>query len=262
MFGFLHSLRGMNTHATETTELKEPRGIKEVKDFREPVAKDSSRRILLIEDEDRLLEHLSQLLREGGFEVSAHSSIEELERIADRPEEPFDLLLLDRMMDGKDTADLFERLKSSLPLSKILVLSAIDTSAEKIRLLDLGADDYLAKPFDSQELLARVKALLRRDRVNLQFGNITLNSESRTINVDGQEFSLPNKEFVLLRTLLQIPGRVYSKGFLYQQVWDMKSDVESNVVETTVNKLRRRLTEAGARISIRNARSSGYWVEE
>lgn len=221
-----------------------------------------NRRVLVVEDELRLLEHLTQLLKDEGFEVAPSASIDELERIANQPEDHFDLLLLDRMMHGKDTADLFEKLKASLPLSKILVMSAIDTSSEKIRLLDLGADDYLAKPFDSQELVARVRALLRRDRVNMQFGNLTLNSESRVIKVDGQEFSLPNKEFVLLRTLLQIPGRVYSKTYLYQQVWDMKTDVESNVVETTVNKLRKRLVEAGASLSIKNARSSGYWVEE
>lgn len=220
------------------------------------------RKVLVVEDEARLLEHLTSLLKEEGFEVTAESSIEALDKIADKSGDDFDILLLDRMMEGRDTADLLEKIKSRLPLSKILVLSAIGTSSEKIRLLDLGADDYLAKPFDSHELVARIRALLRRDRVQLQFSNITLDSDSRTMKVDGQELSLPNKEFVLLRTLLQVPGRVYNKGFLYEKVWDMKSDVESNVVETTVNKLRKRLTEAGAKIQIKNARSSGYWVEE
>lgn len=219
-------------------------------------------KILVVEDEVRLLDHLSHLLKEEGFEVVPESTMGALESIADKPSQSFDLLLLDRMMEGKDTADILQKVKASLPLSKILVLSAIGTSSEKIRLLDLGADDYLAKPFDSHELVARVKALLRRDRVEIQFGNIALNSDSRTMKVSGKELSLPNKEFVLLRTLLQVPGRVYSKSFLYEQVWDMKSDVESNVVETTVNKLRKRLSEAGALIHIKNARSSGYWVEE
>jgi len=96
----------------------------------------------------------------------------------------------------------------------------------------------------------------------LRMGNLVLNSADRTIKVNDVEISLPNKEFILLRTLLQVPGRIFNKAFLYKKVWDMSPEVESNVVETTINKLRKRLKDAEAAVNIKNARNSGYWIEE
>jgi DNA-binding response OmpR family regulator len=143
-----------------------------------------------------------------------------------------------------------------------MILSAIGTSSEKAALLDLGADDYLAKPFAGDELVARVRVLLRRNNPELKFGNLVLNSETRTMRVDEHETALQNKEYLLLRTLMQSPGKVFNKAYLYKKVWEMSEDVESNVVETTVNKLRRRLKDAGTSVQIKNVRNTGYWIEE
>lgn len=219
-------------------------------------------RILVVEDEAKLLNHLSQTLNEERFSVFTCSSYRELENLLSLPVKRFDVIVLDRLLHGKDSAVLIKEIRAKISDTKIMILSALDSPAEKVNLLDLGADDYLAKPFDSGELVARIRVLLRRKSSFLQFGNLSLDFVARTLKVNGIEEQLTNKEFILLKTLLEIPGKIFSKTFLYEQVWEMSSDVESNVVEATVNKLRKRLKEAGATIMIKNARNLGYWVEE
>lgn len=222
----------------------------------------SSPRILIVEDEIKLLDHLSQTLSEEGLSNFTCSSIRELQNLLELLQSRFDLIILDRLLQGKDSAVLVGEIKSKMPECQIMILSAINTSSEKAAVLDMGADDYLSKPFDSNELIARVRALLRRSKVELKYGNVVLNSNNRSMIIDTQEIPLPNKEFILMRTLLQTPGKIFNKTFLYEQVWEMSTDVESNVVEATVNKLRKRLIECGATISIKNARNVGYWIEE
>lgn len=220
------------------------------------------RRVLIVEDEAKIREHLSRTLAEEGFSNYTCSTFRELETIIDLPVKRFDLIILDRLMNGKDSADLLEKIRIKLPDAQIMILSAINTSSEKASLLNLGADDYLSKPFDSTELVARVRALLRRSKNEIGFSNIILDITNRIMKIDNQEISLPNREFVLLRALLQVPGKVYSKTQLYEQVWEMSTEVESHVIEATVNKLRKKLSEAGAKVQIKNTRNIGYWIEE
>jgi DNA-binding response OmpR family regulator len=219
-------------------------------------------RVLVVEDELKLLNHLRDLFLEEQFSAFTCSSFGELETFLKLPVKAADVIVLDRLLHGRDAATLMEKIKRQLPSSRVLVLSAINTPAEKKALLDLGADDYVAKPFDSDELVARVRALLRRSVKTVVVGNVELDSEKRSLLVNGVSVTLQNKEFFLLRTLIESPGQVFSKSFLYQRVWEMSADVESNVIEATVNKLRRRLEEAGASITIKNARNLGYWVEK
>jgi DNA-binding response OmpR family regulator len=219
-------------------------------------------RILVVEDEIKILGHLTQTIAEEGYSTFTCTSYTELENLLKLPVKRFDVVVLDRLLNAKDSASLINQIKSVLPEVKILIVSAINTPTEKAALLDLGADDYLAKPFDSAELIARIRALLRRNLPEDRIGNLVLNSEKRSVTVDQKELSLQNKEFVLLRTLVQAPGKVFNKIYLYEHVWRVSTNVESNVVEATVNKLRRRLEEAGATCSIKSLRNKGYWIEE
>lgn len=219
-------------------------------------------RILIVEDEPKLLAHLVQTMKMEQFSVSHIESFQDLENLIQDPSHRYDVIVLDRLLHGKDSASLVPQIKLKMPDTKVLILSAINTGSEKASLLYLGADDYLSKPFDTEELIARVKVLMRREFLQIQFGNVKLDFHNRTMVVENNEIALPNREFNLLRTFMQSPGRIFSKALLYEQVWEFKSDVESNVVETTVNKLRRRLSEAGATIQIRNSRNAGYWLEE
>lgn len=222
----------------------------------------SSDRILIVEDEKKLLDHLSQTFTEEGFSSFTCESFRDFEHMLEFPVKRFEVIVMDRLLHGKDSAELLSKIKVKIPDTKIMVLSAINSAAEKTALLNSGADDYLAKPFDSQELIARVRALLRRNRTDLEFGNVVLDLDSRTMNVSDQVIHLTNKEFILLRTLMQAPQKVFNKAFLYEQVWEVHADIDSNVVEATVTKLRRRLEDSGATVHIKNARNLGYWIEE
>lgn len=219
-------------------------------------------RILIVEDEQRLLDRLIDLFREDGFSVFTASTYRDLESMIELPSVYFDVVVLDRLLEDRDSADLIPKIREKFENISILVLSAITTPAEKTAQLQAGADDYVSKPFDGGELIARVKVLLRRNQTEIRQANVVLNSERRTMKVNNTDVPLTNKEFILLRTLMKHPGKIFSKAFLYEKVWEMNSDVDSNVVETTVNKIRRRLEDVGAVLQIKNSRNVGYWVEE
>lgn len=222
-----------------------------------------SQTILIVEDEVRLLNHLEERIMSEGFIINRCETYSELENyITENSNKQPDIVILDRLLSGKDSAQLLPKLTNGLPNAKVIVLSALNSANDKITMLDQGVDDYLAKPFEVDELIARVKALLRRNSREIIFANIVLDLEKRIARVDGQEVLLQNKEFYLLKTLMKVPGKIFDKKFLYEHVWEMNSEVESNVVETTVNKLRRRLEESGAKVKINCIRYKGYWIEE
>ena len=222
----------------------------------------STNRILIVEDELSLRSHLADLFAEQGFSIFTCGAVSELEKLITLPVNPVDVIILDRLLNGKDAGTLIPDIKTAVHGVKIMVLSAINTPAEKALLLDLGADDYLAKPFSGEELIARVRVLLRRNNSVLRVGNLLLNVEDRKIFIGDNEMQLTNKEFLFLKTLVQSPGKVFNKEHFYARIWEMSPDVESIVVDTTVNKLRRRFEELGASVEIKNARGVGYWIEE
>lgn len=221
-------------------------------------------KLLIVEDEKRLLDFLTRTLGENGYTVTACGCLEDLECVLAQQEWAPDLILLDRLLHQEDSLSMVPALRRVYPRAGILILSAVNVATDKASALDSGADDYLAKPFSSVELLARLRALARRDNrspSHLKVGNLVVEISTRVVMSDSRRLNLSNKEFHVLFTLLQRPGKVFNKMALLEQVWDMNADCDSNVVETTISNLRKKLQDGGSSVAIQNMRNVGYWIE-
>lgn len=217
--------------------------------------------VVIVEDETKLVSLLEAELAKS-FSVSTLTSYAGFADSVERATLICDVIVLDRMMNGHDTLKLLPSLKSKFPQTHVLILSAINTPSEKATALDLGADDYLSKPYANEELVSRIKVLARRLPSEIRFGNIAIDVDHRLVTVGEEAVNLAVKEYRLLWALMRNPRKVFSKAELYQDVWQTNAEIESHSIETTVNKLRRKLEEAGARPTIRNSRNLGYWIEE
>jgi DNA-binding response OmpR family regulator len=223
--------------------------------------------ILIAEDESKLRSHLKHLCETNGFETYLASSYKEALDWLNQTTFSFDLIILDRMLgdgSGEDLIDLFQKKNPSV---RILVLSALATSEEKAKIINRGADDYLSKPFTHYELIARVRALLRRTKSSeplkpiKMIGNTTLDLFAHRVFMGEKQIDLSNKEYRLLSLLCETPQRVFPKYDIFDRIWETGYDIDSNVVEVTIMHLRRKLSEKGSNIQILSKRNLGYWVE-
>jgi DNA-binding response OmpR family regulator len=226
----------------------------------------SDTRILLVEDEPAISGFVRRGLIFEGYDVEVlDDGRRALETIRDTP---FDLLILDLMLPGLDGIELTRRLRAAeddgrrLP---ILMLTARDSVADRVTGLDAGADDYLVKPFDFEELLARVRALLRRTQPavetrheELRFADLLLDVGARTVYRDGREVELTPREFDLLALFMRNPNQVLTRSTLMQRVWGDDFYGESNVLEVVVGNLRRALEAGGEDRLIQTVRGVGY----
>lgn len=176
------------------------------------------------------------------------------------------VVILDRLIHGLDVGLKIPELKVLNPTMAILVLSAIDSPLEKARLLDLGADDYLGKPFDTEELLARIRKLMRLVHQsppnNLRFGDLEIDFVNHSISGPKGSIELTLREWTLLLFFVRQRGRIFSKYELLELVWHYQADVESNVVEVTIKNLRKKLQNADSKVRIKSQRGVGYWIED
>lgn len=225
----------------------------------------SPMKIVIVDDENEILKRLQVLFESEGYEVFGLVSILELEKFLERKKLQPDLIVLDRMLNGTDSATLIPKIKNTFARTNVLVLSAIDTALEKAEALNAGADDYLAKPFSSIELMARVKVLTRRislyNSETLLIGNLEIKINDREARVNGRALNLTHKEFSVLHVLATTPGKVYSKESLLELVWKQSAGQESKVVEVAVNKIRKVLGDEKTQVSLKNIRNVGYWLE-
>lgn len=220
--------------------------------------------ILIIEDDKTIATHIYQLLTKESFSVSL---IQEagafLEFVQNK--KYFDGIVMDRLIGPIDTKQYLKQIKSSNPTSHLIVVSAINTPAERAEVINLGADDYIGKPFVDQELLARIKSLLRRTHGQRspyrQLGSAILDLEKRQLLMAEKSEMLPSKEFQLLKVLTDDIGKVFEKNFLLETIWGFESTVESNVLEVTVGNLRKKILSLKANFEIKNMRNTGYWIE-
>jgi heavy metal response regulator len=218
-------------------------------------------RILVVEDERKVAAFIRQGLLEEGHTVEvASDGAAALEALADAA--PYDLVVLDVMLPGRDGFDVLKTLRAGGVRTPVLLLTARDTVADKVTGLDLGADDYLAKPFAFEEFLARVRALLRRGRSGgepvLRVADLCLDPATRAVTRGRRRISLTAREYALLEYLMRRAGRVLSRPLIAQHVWGMDFDPESNIVDVYVGYLRRKIDADGEPRLLHTVRGAGY----
>jgi DNA-binding response OmpR family regulator len=221
-------------------------------------------RLLLIEDNLRLADYLSTALRNGGFAVDHVSTTADAEGALATTR--YDTLLLDLGLPDKDGLIWLGDQRRSQMTRPVLVLTARDSVEDLVAGLNQGADDYLRKPFDLDELIARVRALLRRPGeafgVNLTVGNVTLDTSAREVIIDGLPVEFGRREIDGLEILMRRAGRVVPKSAIEEAIYSFGEDLSSNAIEVLVHRIRRRMQEAGADMYIHTLRGVGYVLSD
>jgi two-component system response regulator MprA len=223
-------------------------------------------RVLVVDDEPALRESLDRALRAEGYVVdTAHDGAAALERLSER--EP-DVVVLDVLMPGLDGLETARRVRASGSRVPILMLTARDGIGDRVAGLDAGADDYVVKPFALEELLARLRALLRRGSgtepggERLRFAGLELDTGTREVQRDEQMIELTRTEFALLEILLRNPRQVLPRSLLFDRVWGYDFGPTSNTLEVYVGYLRRKTEEGGMPRLIQTVRGVGYALRE
>src|SRR5467141_1841127 len=220
----------------------------------------SAMRVLLIEDDPKAAKLLAKGLREEGFVVDVAATGEDGEDRAAVDE--YDAIVLDWLLPDKDGLAVCRALRAREVSTPILMLTARDSVADRVSGLSTGADDYLTKPFAFAELLARIKALLRRSRVTqspvLRVSDLTLDPARRRAARGGVAITLTPKEYAILEVLIRSSGELVSRTRLTERVWDEASEVLDNLVDVHVSHLRKKLEHGGAPPLIQTVRGLGY----
>ncbi len=220
-------------------------------------------KILLVEDNVKLSKSIKQGLEQEGFAVDCLFDGLLAESRLKMSSDEYDVVILDRMLPGKDGVLVCRSVRDSGVTVPIIMLTALDTTGDKVEGLDSGADDYLAKPFEFSELVARLHALLRRpknlapDKVEL--GDIELDTTNKIVKYKGKEITLTLKEFMVLEYLIKNRGKVISRDTLYSHAWDFADSLFSNTVDVHIKNLRKKLKDNGK--IIQTVRGLGYKIQ-
>jgi two-component system response regulator QseB len=221
-------------------------------------------RLLLVEDNAELAALIASGLRSASFAIDVFSTLAEaVEAVVSTQ---YDGIILDIGLPDGDGRDLLRGLRSRHDSTPVLILTARDEVTDRVAGLDLGADDYLQKPFATEELAARMRALLRRPGsalgVVLSFGDLSLDSVSREVRIADRPVALSRRETDALEHLIRRAGRVVTKRALEDGIYTFDDEVAPNTIEVLVSRLRRRLQEAGATVSVHTIRNVGYVLME
>lgn len=219
--------------------------------------------ILIIEDEVKIADYLAKGLNESGYSTAiARNGVEALSSLQ---QQKFDLALLDVMLPDLDGWQVLQTLRtfSQIP---VLMLTARDHVLDRVKGLELGADDYLSKPFSYIELLARIKSLLRRaprmEQEAYQVSNLVLNRLKHEVQRDGQKIELSQKEFALLQLLMEHQGQVMTRSQIASMVWNINFNTDTNVVDVAIRRLRSKIDDHFSPRLIHTVRGMGYKLDE
>src|ERR1700685_3655060 len=219
-------------------------------------------RILLMEDEPKVAGFVERGLTAERYAVDVSSDGQEGWELAEAY--PYDLIILDLMLPTLEGREVLQRIRKKNTTVPVLILTARDTVDEKVRLFEMGADDYFTKPFAFAELLVRAKALLRRGPVNrsstLRIGDLELDRLTQSVKHHGKRIDLTAKEYSLLEYLMQNPDRVLSRNMIIEHVWDQSFDGITNIVDVYVRHLRSKIDEGAESRMIRTVRGTGYMI--
>ncbi|MBA2477337.1 MAG: response regulator transcription factor [Sporichthyaceae bacterium] len=220
-------------------------------------------RVLVVEDDERMARAIQRGLQSEGFAVDV--ALDGTDGLWHATEFTYDALVLDVMLPGIDGYELCRRLRAAGNWAPILVLTARDGELDETRALDLGADDYLAKPFSYQVLVARLRALLRRGRparpTVLTAGDLRLDPATHAVWRGDTPVALSPRQFAVLELFMRRPGEVLSKTVILEHVWDFAYEGDPNIVEVYVGQLRRRIDEPFGRQSLQTIRLVGYRLD-
>lgn len=221
-------------------------------------------RILVIEDDKKVAAFLQKGLREEQYAVDVCRNGEDA--VYEAQVNPYDVIILDIMLPGKDGFTICRELRENNVLTPILMLTAKDSLEDKILGLSEGADDYLTKPFSFEELLARIRALLRRSQDyktgSLKVADLELDPLRRTIQRGGKPITLSGKEYALLEYLLRNKGIILSQSKIIDHVWDRNYDGTSNLINVYINHLREKIDKNAEVKLIKTVRGQGYKIDE
>jgi len=218
-------------------------------------------RVLVVEDEKKIALLIQRGLRECGFAVDmVQHGDQALEIILDTH---FDAVVLDVMLPGRDGLSILRALRQKAHAVPVIILTARGEISEKVEGLDLGADDYLAKPFSIEELIARLRAVIRRrsgEMVFYRVQDLKLDVATRVARRGTRRIDLTTREFGLLECLMRFSGRVFSRTQLCQHVWEYQFDPESNLVDVYIQRLRRKVDDGEPSKLIQTVRGAGYRI--
>jgi len=221
-------------------------------------------RILVVEDEAKIANLLKRGLAEEGYDVDL--AADGAEGLALALGRPYDLLVLDIGLPELDGMEVCRQLRAKGHLTPVVFLTARDSVHDKVLGLDLGADDYLTKPFAFEELLARIRSLLRKAQqkadTRLRVADLVLDTKTRKVERSGHTIDLSTKEFSLLQYLMENRGTVLSRMDISEKVWDIHFDTTTNVIDVHINRLRKKVDHDFAPKLIQTVRGAGYTLVE
>lgn len=222
-------------------------------------------RILVVEDEEKVAGFIRKGLEQSSYTVDVVLNGEDALHHA--AVNDYAAIVLDIMLPGLDGLSVVRKLRQGGNSVPVLALTARSTLEDRVQGLDTGCDDYLAKPFAFDELLARLRALLRRQArggrlPRLEYGGLTLDPATRVVQRDGRSIELTNKEYALLEMLLRHPGQVFTRTAIMESVWGYDFDTGSNVLEVYMNFLRKKIDHTGSRKLLHTVRGVGYVLRD